>query len=131
MCFNINNTLLIDINHRTPATAQASSNIIRCALAAMSVAVLEDVIGGVGIGWTFTLLGFGVLLSGILYWVDRRWGMKWRTKSQKSVGAAATSGATEVEVEGQEGVRRKGEGKKVEGSEINARMESESLAKAQ
>ncbi|KAL8643679.1 MAG: hypothetical protein Q9226_008192 [Calogaya cf. arnoldii] len=83
MCFNINNTLLIDINHRTPATAQAASNIIRCALAAIAVAVLEDVIGGVGIGWTFTLLGFGALGSGVLYWMDRRWGIGWRTASHE------------------------------------------------
>ncbi|KAL9633774.1 MAG: hypothetical protein Q9204_003257 [Flavoplaca sp. TL-2023a] len=81
MCFNINNTLLMDINFRTPATAQAASNIIRCALAAIAVAVLEAVIGQIGIGWTFTLLGFGVLGSGLLYWVDRQWGMKWRTDS--------------------------------------------------
>lgn len=83
MCFNINNTLLIDINHRTPATAQAASNIIRCALAAIAVAVLEDVMGRIGIGWTFTLLGFGALGSGVLYWVDRRTGMRWRTASHK------------------------------------------------
>ncbi|KAL8808903.1 MAG: hypothetical protein Q9200_003907 [Gallowayella weberi] len=80
MCFNINNTLLIDINYRTPATAQAASNIIRCALAALAVGVLEDVMGRIGIGWTFTLLGFGALGSGMLYWVDRRWGMRWRTE---------------------------------------------------
>lgn len=84
MCFNINNTLLIDINHRIPATAQASSNIIRCTLGAIAVAVLEDVIGRVGIGWTFVLLGIGVLGSGVLYWVDRRGGMKWRTAKESS-----------------------------------------------
>ena len=85
MCFNINNTLLIDINHNTPATAQASSNIIRCALAAIAVAVLEDVIKEVGIGWTFTLLGAGVVGSGVLYWVERQWGMGWRTVVKGSV----------------------------------------------
>lgn len=85
MCFNVNNTLLIDINHRTPATAQASSNIIRCALAAIAVAVLDDVIKQIGIGWTFTMLGFGVVGSGILYWVERQWGMGWRTGKKGSV----------------------------------------------
>ena len=79
MCFSVNNTLLIDTNHRTPATAQASSDIIRCALAAIAVAVLQDVMNKIGIGWTFTLLGFGVLGSAALYWVERQWGMEWRT----------------------------------------------------
>lgn len=41
MCFNINDTLLIDINHATPATAQASTDSIRCALAATAV-VMEE-----------------------------------------------------------------------------------------
>ena len=41
MCFNINDTLLIDINHPTPATAQAPTDSIPCALAATAVVVEE------------------------------------------------------------------------------------------
>ena len=41
MFFNINDTLLIDINHPTPATAQASTDSIRYALAATAVVVEE------------------------------------------------------------------------------------------
>ncbi|KAK7917293.1 hypothetical protein PG985_010901 [Apiospora marii] len=36
-CFNINNTLLVDINEDVPATAQASSNIVRCIMSAALV----------------------------------------------------------------------------------------------
>ncbi|KAI8721663.1 MFS domain-containing protein [Fusarium sp. LHS14.1] len=43
-CFNINNTLLVDINQDAPATAQASSNIARCILSAALVAALESMI---------------------------------------------------------------------------------------
>lgn len=90
-CFNINNTLLIDINHTTPATAQASSNIIRCALAAVAVAVFQDVIDAIGEGWTFTLLGALCSVSAALYWVDREKGMAWRTATVSKVGNAAAA----------------------------------------
>lgn len=86
MCFNINNTLLIDINHTTPATAQASSNIIRCALAAVAVAVFQDIINAIGEGWTFTLLGALCSVSAALYWVDREKGMVWRTANVLNAG---------------------------------------------
>src|ERR1700712_3788201 len=55
--FKIFNTLLIDKNHRSPAAAQASSNIVRCTLAAIAVSFLQDMIDAMGIGWTFTLMG--------------------------------------------------------------------------
>ncbi|KAK8066477.1 hypothetical protein PG997_013224 [Apiospora hydei] len=55
--FSIYNTLLVDKNHRTPAAAQASSNIVRCTLAAIVIAFMEDMFGAMGIGWTVTFLG--------------------------------------------------------------------------
>ncbi|KAL8922889.1 MAG: hypothetical protein Q9172_003363 [Xanthocarpia lactea] len=113
MCFNINNTLLMDINHRTPATAQAASNIIRCVLAAVAVAVLENVMGRIGVGWTFTLLGFGTLGSGLLYWVDRGWGMRWRTESHE--GHDATVVMDRADEEGKECEMLKQEDRVVDG----------------
>ncbi|KAL8807730.1 MAG: hypothetical protein Q9182_000541 [Xanthomendoza sp. 2 TL-2023] len=107
MCFNINNTLLIDINYRTPATAQAASNIIRCALAAIAVAVLEDVMARIGIGWTFTLLGFGAMGSGMLYWVDRRWGMGWRTEMEVAPETADATDRVDGEEKRREMAKRK------------------------
>lgn len=97
----MNNTLLIDINHTRPATAQASSNIIRCALAATAVAILEEMFKGMGIGWTFTLLG--LLIgggSGGLYWAERKWGWGWRVpekETQKEDGAQIRNGDGRVE----------------------------------
>jgi len=76
--FQINNTLLIDINQEAPAAAQASSNIIRCTFAAVAVAVLQDVLDAIGSGWTFTLLGLLCLISIGLCLLIRTKGMKWR-----------------------------------------------------
>ena len=53
----------MDKNHRTPAAAQASSNIVRCTLAAVAIAFLQDMIDVMGIGWTFTFMG-GTVFDG-------------------------------------------------------------------
>ncbi|ORY56952.1 major facilitator superfamily domain-containing protein [Pseudomassariella vexata] len=61
--FSIYNTLLVDKNHRTPAAAQASSKIVRFALAAIATVFLQDLIDTLGIGGTSTLMGGCALLS--------------------------------------------------------------------
>ncbi|KAI9888889.1 MAG: hypothetical protein M1814_006178 [Vezdaea aestivalis] len=76
--FSIYNTLLVDKNHRCPATAQASSNIVRCALAAVVVAFLQRMFEALGIGWTFTLMS-GLCLACVgLFLIDYHKGMTWR-----------------------------------------------------
>jgi hypothetical protein len=72
------NTLRVDINPKAPAAAQASSNFVRCTLAAIVVAFLQDMINRMGIGWTFTFLGLLCSLSGVLFAVERQKGMEWR-----------------------------------------------------
>ena len=72
--------MIIDINHQIPATAQSSNNMDRCSLAAVAVAVLQDVIDSVGVGWMFTVLGLLCAISAGLYSVERSYGMIWRLK---------------------------------------------------
>ena len=55
--YNACGTLLIDLNPLRPAAAQASLNLIRCSLAAASLAALEPLINGIGVGWCFTIIG--------------------------------------------------------------------------
>lgn len=78
--FSIYNTLLVDKNNRTPAAAQASSNIVRCGLAAIVVAFLQNLIDAIGIGWTFTFMGALCVMVMGLFFVDYRQGMIWRQK---------------------------------------------------
>lgn len=85
----INNTFLVDINQQAPAAAQASSNIIRCALSALAVAILEDIINGIGIGWTFTLLGIFLLVPIGLNLLLRKKGMAWRLRMRDSASGAS------------------------------------------
>ncbi|KAL8720433.1 MAG: hypothetical protein Q9225_002691 [Loekoesia sp. 1 TL-2023] len=78
--FSIYNTLLVDKNYRTPAAAQASSNIVRCSLAAIAVSFLQDLIDVTGIGWTFTFLSGLCLVATGLFGVDFVKGTSWRQK---------------------------------------------------
>ncbi|KAE8443092.1 hypothetical protein EG329_002336 [Mollisiaceae sp. DMI_Dod_QoI] len=77
-CFNATNTLRVDINPRAPAAAQASSNFVRCTLAAIAVAFLQKMIDRIGVGPTFSFFGCLYSLSGVLFVIERKWGMKWR-----------------------------------------------------
>ncbi|KAH7309171.1 multidrug resistance protein [Stachybotrys elegans] len=82
--FSIFNTLLVDKNHRQPATAQASSNIVRCTFAAVTVAFLEDLLDALGIGWTFTFMGGLCLVSLGFFLLDYIKGTSWRQRNLKT-----------------------------------------------
>jgi hypothetical protein len=82
--FSVYNTLLVDKNHRSPATAQASSNIIRCALAAVVVAFLQQTFAAMGIGWTFTLMSGLCLVCLGLFTIDYHKGTAWRQSSLRA-----------------------------------------------
>lgn len=73
------NALLVDIFPESPSTAAASSNITRCALSAISVAMIQPLVEVIGRGWFFTLLAF---LSGggglVANWAMTMYGMKFR-----------------------------------------------------
>lgn len=76
----------MDKNHRTPAAAQAASNIVRCALAAIAVSFLQNMFDAMGVGWTYTLLGGLCLVITGLFFVDYQWGMVWRQRALEGRG---------------------------------------------
>ena len=73
------NALLVDILPASASTAAASSNITRCALSAVAVAVLQPLVNAIGRGWFFTLLaclsGGGGLATN---WAINTHGFQWR-----------------------------------------------------
>lgn len=73
------NALLVDIHPESPSTAAASSNITRCALSAVAVAVLQPLVNAMGRGWFFTFLA---VLSGgggmATMWAMTLYSMQWR-----------------------------------------------------
>lgn len=71
--------LIVDVFPDATGTAAAANNITRCALAAVGVAVLDPLIGAMGYGWVFTLLGLLDGVSCVLAVLAlRRWGRRWR-----------------------------------------------------
>ncbi|KAL8869911.1 MAG: hypothetical protein Q9174_003916 [Haloplaca sp. 1 TL-2023] len=50
------NALLVDVFPSNPSTAAAAANLVKCALSAAAVAVLQPLETAVGIGWVFTIL---------------------------------------------------------------------------
>ena len=90
-------TLLTDLNPHNPALAQASSNIIRCALSAAGLAVLQEMIDHIGPGWTFTVFAGSCLLIAPMVVAEIRWGFAWRSKGLQDIELQAhgTAGSTD------------------------------------
>ncbi|KAJ5618772.1 hypothetical protein N7510_002756 [Penicillium lagena] len=62
--FNTLNTLVVDINYETPATAVAANNLFRCLMGAGATAIVGPLINVIGIGWTGTIIaGVWILFS--------------------------------------------------------------------
>ena len=76
----IYNTLIVDKNFRGPAAAQASSNIVRCTLAAIAVSFLQNMIETASVGWTFTFMAVLCSLAAALFALDYHRGTAWRQK---------------------------------------------------
>ncbi|CAF9930759.1 hypothetical protein IMSHALPRED_008275 [Imshaugia aleurites] len=81
-CFyTIYNTLLVDIWPQSPSTAAAAASVVRCALAASGVAIVQPLIDAMGKAWYFTALGFmsGIAGSMLVTLLQTR-GMNWRQR---------------------------------------------------
>lgn len=76
--FSVYSSLLTDLNPNRSATVQASYNLVRCALGAAGVGVLQEIIDGVGVGWCFTIFGIlGASVVPLLLLLKYR-GARWR-----------------------------------------------------
>lgn len=72
------NTLIVDVNPRSPATASASVSITRCLTAAGGVAVIEVLINAIGPGWAFSVVGALCWMTVLVLLLVRRKGWIWR-----------------------------------------------------
>ncbi|OJD32069.1 mfs general substrate transporter [Diplodia corticola] len=75
------NTLLVDLYPKSPSTAAATASMVRCAMAATGVAVLQPLLDAAGLGWYFTCLGIWSGACGAAaVLLIRKKGMVWRTQ---------------------------------------------------
>ena len=88
-CFyNTYNALLVDVFPESPSTAAAAASIVRCAMAAAGIAILQPLLTALNRGWYFTLLGIWSGGCGALaVLVIERKGMTWRTRRIKRKSA--------------------------------------------
>lgn len=70
--------MLVAIHPDESSTAQAASHFVRAELAAAGLALLDLIVRGIGVGWTFVLLAVLGLLSLPWLHVLRKTGLQWR-----------------------------------------------------
>lgn len=71
-------TLLTDLNPHRSSTAQASYNLVRCAMAGAGLAALQVLIDAVNVGWCFMIYAGFCLVSVPLLWMLQAFGLGWR-----------------------------------------------------
>lgn len=76
--FSSLNTLIIDTNRESPATAVAATNLWRCLTGAGAVAAAGPLIERIGLGWTATFIAFLWLAFSPLVWAVYKCGHGWR-----------------------------------------------------
>lgn len=80
--FSSLNTLVVDMNKDTPATAVAANNLFRCLMGAGAAAVANPIINAIGVGWTGTLTAFIWVVFSPCLWAVKRWGQEWRRQRE-------------------------------------------------
>ena len=101
VAFNVTSTLLVDFYPKSPATATAANNLVRCLLGAGATAAVIPMVEAMGRGWTFTLLALLLLGGSPMLWLVYFKGMGWRAnrKAREDAGTKRMeekkAGATE------------------------------------
>lgn len=86
-------TLLTDLNPTRSSTAAASANLVRCALAASALAVVQIMINNIGPCWTFTIFGaMGGLCGPMLLWLMRAGQTDRRVEDIRDTGVSTKTG---------------------------------------
>lgn len=104
--FSSLNTLVVDINIESPATAVAANNLFRCLFGAGAVAAAVPLIEQGGMGWTCTFVAGIWLAFSPMLWVVIKLGHRWREVRQVKDDKKQEDAVAGVP----EGVEKRGEG---------------------
>ncbi|KAK4978081.1 hypothetical protein LTR42_002458 [Elasticomyces elasticus] len=91
-CFyTMYSTLLVDTFPEKPSTAAAAASMVRCTMAATSVAIMQPLLEAMGYGWYFTVLGLwsGICGSSAIL-LMRTKGMQWRVTRMNGAHVAGS-----------------------------------------
>ncbi|KAI5458807.1 major facilitator superfamily domain-containing protein [Mariannaea sp. PMI_226] len=78
------NTLIVDLNVHSTATAVAANNLARCLVGAGAAAIANPLIDRIGLGWTSVFVAALWLAFSSLLWVVMLKGEKWRAMEDNS-----------------------------------------------
>ncbi|KAJ7238522.1 major facilitator superfamily domain-containing protein [Mycena haematopus] len=92
-------TLILDLVPNQGSSVTACNNLVRCALSATMVAVIQLILTALGAGWTYVLLAGLCVVASPLIWVVIRIGPGCRARRRRVQDAGAGVG-TEVEARG-------------------------------
>lgn len=67
--FTVVNILLLELGSSFPGTVAGINNLTRCLLGAGGTAAILPLIGRIGFGWSFTLIGVMVSVIGLATWI--------------------------------------------------------------
>lgn len=87
--FSSLNTLVVDCNIESPATAVAANNLFRCLFGAGAVAAAVPLIERIGMGWTCTFVAAIWLVFSPLLWAVYKLGYGWREQKRIEKGERA------------------------------------------
>lgn len=76
------NVLMIDCYPDSPSSASAANNLVRCALGAVGVALVDPLLNNLGRGWTSTLIAALEAIMSLCWWAVWIWGERWRKQRQ-------------------------------------------------
>ncbi|KAK8868343.1 major facilitator superfamily domain-containing protein [Apiospora arundinis] len=76
--FTMSATLLTDLNRQKSATAQGACSLIRCLMAGASIAAMQPLTDGAGLGWCFAVYGILLVFEAPLAWLLLTRGEQWR-----------------------------------------------------
>ncbi|KAK2002762.1 major facilitator superfamily transporter [Colletotrichum falcatum] len=80
--FALNQTIISDLCPGQGASATAVNNLVRCGLAALGVAFMEQMLNAVGPGAAFLSLGMAVIAVSPIQVVNQFWGPMWRAQRE-------------------------------------------------
>lgn len=76
--FNSLNILIVDFYRKSPATATAATNLVRCLLGAGASAIVIPMIDAMGTGWAYTLSALVWVAFSPVLWLLVKHGPRWR-----------------------------------------------------
>ncbi|KXN82706.1 Quinidine resistance protein 1 [Leucoagaricus sp. SymC.cos] len=71
-------TLMIDLTPGRGSAVQACGNLVRSSLVAVIISIIQPIINGIGVGWTFVLLAGFLLTAMPCFYFILKFGPRWR-----------------------------------------------------